>query len=152
MITATMATVVVYVWRLNIVVVMAPGPTKSGIAMGTAPRDSGDSEGSSSLLPEISILIEIIKSKMPPAISKLSIVMPKMDNISFPKKAKTSNKINPTKHATLYTFLLWASAIFSVNPIKMGMLPNGSTMIKSAMAALAKSLKKSNKTPNYKEH
>ena len=56
--------------RLKIVVVIAPGPTSSGIAIGTAPKLSGDSTFSC-MLPETKILTEIINSKMPPAISKL---------------------------------------------------------------------------------
>jgi hypothetical protein len=52
----------------------------------------------------------------------------------------------PTIVAVLYTFLLLDSGTFSVKPIKIGMLPSGSTIMKSAMAALANSEMKSNET------
>lgn len=117
------------------VVVIAPGPTSSGIAIGTAPKLSGDSPGACELLPETSILTAMISRRMPPAISKAKIESPKIVSTSWPRNAKNSSRTNPTSDATLKTFRRWAGSIFSVKPMKMGMLPNGSTIMNSAIVA-----------------
>ena len=66
--TAKIAINVPYACRLKIVVVIAPGPTSSGIAIGTAPKLSGDSTFSC-ILPVTKIRTAIINSNIPPAIS-----------------------------------------------------------------------------------
>jgi hypothetical protein len=72
------------------------------MAMGTAPRLSGDSTSSSwVLLDELKILTDTISSNMPPAISKLKMDNPKMVRISWPKNAKIKSKITHTNIATL---------------------------------------------------
>ena len=79
---------------------MAPGPTRSGMAIGTAPKLSGD-DSTVSRVPEIKILMDIIRSRIPPATSKLYNESPKIVKISWPVNAKTSNKITPTSVAVL---------------------------------------------------
>lgn len=61
-----------------------------------------------------------------------------MLNISCPVKAKTKSRMNPTSVAVLKTFLFWSLDMFWVKPMKMGMFPNGSTIMKRTKAALAK--------------
>lgn len=55
---------------LNMVVMIVPGPTRSGMAIGTAPILSRDSTFPC-VLPENKILITIIIRRIPPATSKL---------------------------------------------------------------------------------
>ena len=112
MTTATIVTAVLYACRLNIVVVMAPGPTRRGIAMGTAPRLSGEC-ACSCMLPEIRILIAIIRKRMPHATSKLSIDIPKIVRISFPVKAKTSSRTKLTNGHLVYFLSLIIGHFFS---------------------------------------
>ena len=63
------------------VVVMAPGPTSRGMAIGTAPMLAVEPLALSRL-PEIKILMAIIRRRIPPATSKLNMEIPKMVKIS----------------------------------------------------------------------
>ncbi|MCJ7633370.1 hypothetical protein MUP77_13410, partial [Candidatus Bathyarchaeota archaeon] len=114
--------------------VMAPGPTRSGIPMGTAPIVSD--EEFSFQLPVIKSLTAIIKSNKPPAIMKLCIKIPKKDNIRWPAMAKDIRRMKPTIVAVLNVFFLSSSLILLVRLIEIGMFPKGSTMMKSAIVTL----------------
>ena len=50
---------------------------------------------------------------------------------------KTKSRMTPTSVAVLKTFRLSVLVIFSVRPMNMGMLPNGSTIRNRTSVALA---------------
>jgi hypothetical protein len=127
---------------MSIVAVIAPGPTRSGKPIGTAPRPSGELEGSCHP-PAIRSLTAIMRSKSPPATMKLFNDMPNNMRICCPAKAKRNRRINPVIMADLKVVFLWASSMFFVRPMKMGTLPNGSTTMKRAIVPFTRSRRKS---------
>jgi hypothetical protein len=129
----------------RIEVVIAPGPTNKGQPMGTAPTDSFIADFSSHP-PIIRSLIATIKSKMPPAIIKLSNEIPNSNRMFCPISVNKVNRSNPTIIANLKVFLRSEVSMSWVKLIKIGTLPNGLTTINNAIDILIKSYAKTEKS------
>jgi len=119
-------------------VVIAPGPTNRGQPMGTAPTDSFIRDFSSHP-PITKSLIATIKSKMPPAIIKLSNDIPNNNRMFCPIRVNSVNRSNPTIIANLKVRFCSELSMFWVRLIKIGTLPKGLTTINNAIDILIKS-------------
>ena len=135
--TAVMVTNTPDACKVKIVVVMAPGPTRRGKPMGTTPMCSGVVEFSVHS-PRTIILIEIIRSSMPPAIMKLWRDIPKNMNMYWPISAKDSRITKPVSTALRKALRLSPFASPLVKPMKIGMFPNGSIIMNNVIIALNK--------------
>jgi len=82
--------------------------------------------------------MEMIRSRTPPAISKLAMSTPKSRKISCPVKAKTRSRMKATRQAVLKTLRRSLLVSFSVKPMNIGMFPKGSTMMNRTRIALAR--------------
>jgi hypothetical protein len=72
--------------------VIAPGPTRRGKARGTAPVSSAVSPIANLHEPCVNSSIDRIKSRIPPAIMKLNILILNIDSIRVPPTANRSVK------------------------------------------------------------
>lgn len=98
--TATNVTTIPDVCRISMVVVIAPGPTRRGQAIGTAPTLLGETIDSLSFKPPNSrMLIARTRSKMPPAIMKLCNEIPNRFNTCCPASANTRRRAKATQVA-----------------------------------------------------
>lgn len=111
--TATNVTIRPEVCKVNIVAVIAPGPTRRGTPMGTAPMLSGEAAVSCQP-PDTRILMAMMKRRIPPAIIKLLMVIPKKLRTSRPAMAKNNRSTKPTKVAVRKALLLSSLPIVDI--------------------------------------
>jgi len=117
--------------------VIAPGPTRRGKAIGTIPELSG-SIFSSSHEPLRRILIDIIKSKTPPATLNPDKDILKIFRKLSPKNAKKKRRKNDAKDARDNILLLFFSLIPEEREIIIGTFPMESIIINRDIVALNK--------------
>ena len=139
--TESVATKIPEDWRDKIVVVMAPGPTRRGKPIGTAPTLSGDVDVSCHP-PVVRSLTATIRSSIPPATMKLNNEIPNRKRICCPAREKTNRSTNPVTIADRKVLFLCGSSMFFVRPMKIGTLPTGLTTRKSAIVPLASSARR----------
>jgi hypothetical protein len=117
--------------------VIAPGPTRRGKAIGTIPELSG-SIFSSSHDPLRRILIDMIKSKTPPATLNPDKDILKILRKLSPKNAKKKRRKNDAKDARDNIFVLFFSLIFEEREMIIGTFPMESIIINRDTVALNK--------------
>ena len=87
----SIVTIIPLVWYEMITEVIAPGPASRGNASGTTPEPSVRVSPPNLQAPWVNSPIETINNKIPPAIIKLNISIPKMAKICVPAIANTKS-------------------------------------------------------------
>src|SRR6266487_1049032 len=125
-------------------VVMAPGPARSGMPIGTTATSSRSNVSSRSCgvsrdreRSPCNISSATPKRRIPPAILNAGIVKPNAAKIHCPKIAKTPRVIVAVRHAFDRISCFWTGVIPSVRTEKNGTTPSGSTIAKIEAMAVA---------------